>query len=535
MLLRLLLLISLCCVPSAHGGGLDDYYLARFGEGGRRVAQSAAVSHDAEPLEKCYTPVMKGLRRDWELLHPETRKTLAKYLARPTLENEATFTSSSGRFRIHYAVTGPDAPPLTDSDGDKIPDWVVTVADVFETVYQQEVVGMGYRPPPTIGNAPYDVYLKNIGGGTPSYLGLTDTDAPYSGNSYTSYMTIENDFKEFSRYTPLDYLKTTVAHEFHHAIQFGYTYWFDVWYGEATSTWIEDEVFDSVNQVYDYLPQYLANLDLPLDTPVSVSTGGGYGRWIFNRYLAETVRPDFIRSFWETLAVRPSNGRDIPAVPLLDELLGGRLDQYVLGLGRRFVRRDWTTHQNEVSLIHPVVPKSPVNGITYPNAPYSYTVYDTTAMTVDLSNRPADVTAEFLTDDQGEGRLLLCNTGTGWKTTDIPSPSSNSSGSACFIATAAYGTPWHRDIDTLRSFRDRVLLATPAGRRVVGIYYRLSPPVADLISTSPPLRQFVRGVIMLLVSLINHPILLVFLLAAAIVVQYNHVKTHSLDKKIQSN
>src|SRR5690606_28323233 len=59
----------------------------------------------------------------------------------------------------------------------------------------------------------------------------------------TSYIAIENDFADVNfenRQTPITLMRATVAHEFHHAIQFGY----DAdephhWVFEATATWME--------------------------------------------------------------------------------------------------------------------------------------------------------------------------------------------------------------------------------------------------------------------------------------------------------
>lgn len=62
----------------------------------------------------------------------------------------------------------------------------------------------------------------------------------------------------------------------------------------------------------------------------------------------------------------------------------------------------------------------------------------------------------------------------------------------CFIATAAYGTEAGSQLNTLREFRDKVLLKSAMGSRFVDAYYRLSPPVADLISRSDFLRAAVR-------------------------------------------
>jgi len=64
--------------------------------------------------------------------------------------------------------------------------------------------------------------------------------------------------------------------------------------------------------------------------------------------------------------------------------------------------------------------------------------------------------------------------------------------SGCFIATAAYGSPSAERLDVLREFRDCVLLESTAGSQFVGLYYRLSPPVADFISGNGFLRTLVR-------------------------------------------
>jgi len=67
-----------------------------------------------------------------------------------------------------------------------------------------------------------------------------------------------------------------------------------------------------------------------------------------------------------------------------------------------------------------------------------------------------------------------------------------SGGGVCFIATAAYGSSSAEQIDVLREFRDTVLLSSTVGSGFVSLYYRLSPPAAEVISGNSFLRTMVR-------------------------------------------
>jgi len=52
----------------------------------------------------------------------------------------------------------------------------------------------------------------------------------------------------------------------------------------------------------------------------------------------------------------------------------------------------------------------------------------------------------------------------------------------CFIATAAYGTPFTKELNVLRSFRDSFMLVNRAGASLVTLYYLVSPPLAKVIA-----------------------------------------------------
>ncbi|GFE62306.1 MXAN_6640 family putative metalloprotease [Geobacter sp. AOG2] len=356
--LAVALVCALGLTLPGYAGQLDDYYLAAFGEQAGSAMEKALLSTTAETAgtAQCGTPLKHGLSRDWSQLEAATQVVLAKQLAAPTLTGEATLLSSSGHFLIHYATSGSDVP--TPATGYSVTSWVQTVADTFENVYSHYMTVYGYHPPP---GTPYNIYLRSLAS-LKIYGQTTSTSsAPSTGfaNAYGSYIEIDKDFTSTVFhpliYTPLQSLQITAAHEYHHAIQYGYNFFFDVWYAEATSTWYEDELYDGVNQLYAYLSASLLNTNLSLNIAPNISTGGGYGRWLFNRHLAEAHGgQSIVRSFWERLATTTPSGGDIPMLPIIDTLLqadGSSLGTDFLGYAGKLYTGAWTTHQSETVLI----------------------------------------------------------------------------------------------------------------------------------------------------------------------------------------
>jgi hypothetical protein len=216
---------------------------------------------------------------------------------------------------VHWTNSGDDAPPPADIDADQVPDWVETTITTMEDVWSYEIDTLGYRRPLTdqrgsidADGVNFDVYLSNIGiKGYYGYCTIDDSRLKdnYKFFDYASYCVLDNNFSagEFPTNTPTKNLQVTAAHEFFHAVQFAYDAFEDPWFMEGSAAWMEDEVFDSVNDNRQYLlSSQFRKPTQPLDTSRGLSV---YGGWGFLRYLSEGLGANVIKKAWERVDGSP--------------------------------------------------------------------------------------------------------------------------------------------------------------------------------------------------------------------------------------
>jgi hypothetical protein len=272
------------------------------------------------PPDKCGTSVVNDFLHNHVRLDPNLMSALGVQAAgRPdSAILSRRYDSPAGRFLIHYIDSGAHAvyQPNVRTLVDSVPDYVVMIARIADSMYIRQIDSLGYPQPPLDGFYPsgidnrFDVYVMAL---SAQFYGLTYIDAILTAQTATSYMVIDNDYASIEKYAnrPLDAARVTIAHEYFHAVQFGmdYTeydgypnvtrrqYWM-----EMSAVWMEEECYDEINDYYDYLPFFLGR------PTISLQAFGGnynlhpYGAGIFPVFLAERFGRDIIRDIWQRCA-----------------------------------------------------------------------------------------------------------------------------------------------------------------------------------------------------------------------------------------
>lgn len=242
-----------------------------------------------------------GLDISLAALHITDCSTLAE---RPVLSGPEQRVITK-HFVVHYTLSGVDA--VTQAYLDE-------AVAMLDTVWRTEVDAFGWPAPPADcgegGDERYDVYLLDTLG-SDSAMGYTSPeeligDNPNSpgieGWATYSYLAIDNDFDGWD--DPIAALYATAAHEFHHAIQFGYDLGDINWLYEASASWMETQVFPVEE---DATPYIVDVFDLPGlcvgSTPDDPYYGTRiYAEWLILDSIAQDHGTAAIQLLWEIIS-----------------------------------------------------------------------------------------------------------------------------------------------------------------------------------------------------------------------------------------
>lgn len=283
------------------------------------TARSAADAR-TDPDPALATPAARAdltlALRDLHTAEPSTP------VARPTrgsiavgVRYKAADHYSCGKYVcVHWVRSTKDKPSLVDKNHNGVPDWVDHTRKTADSAIATYVKA-GYRAPLSDvrssdhgPNRKLDIYLADLG--QLGYYGYCDTDDPLRKKkaAVSAYCVVDNDFSKREYHAkPLSSMHVTLAHELFHAIQFAYDYREDRWLMEGTATWMEEQLYDSINDNRQFLRAQspLANPSQPLDYFDPNASPAQYGVWSFFEYLSEKFPqrkgklPTIVRDIWK--------------------------------------------------------------------------------------------------------------------------------------------------------------------------------------------------------------------------------------------
>ena len=243
-------------------------------------------------------------------------------------------TYDNGKFRFHYTTTGSNAVTTADTNSNSVPDYIDQMSAELNYVVAVELTFNSFTEPPSDdfysanndngGSGAYDVYVRNAGAGVYGYVqpelyaNNNGNNEHSSGvnevNAMTSYMVLRHNYSGFGN-TELENIQVTAAHEYFHAVQFGYDGWEESWVMEATAVQMEEIVYDDVNDCYQYMSSWFNNPQQPLNLN---NSSRWYGSFIFFEYVNSHLSEEAIREFWEQ-SITHDSYYDAYSIQTLDE------------------------------------------------------------------------------------------------------------------------------------------------------------------------------------------------------------------------
>ena len=265
--------------------------------------------------ERCISPHLRNVALYGNQLNAEQQLRLEEigfqfsgHIANRSSEDRAESegldqTLDNGYFRFHYTTSGTHAVANSDTNNNSIPDYIDQMVDVFAYVASTQLDSFLYTEPPSDswypansdngGSNHYDVYIRNLESNVYGYVapenfaqagnfGDNENSTTTELNALNSYMALRNNYNGFPG-NEEESIKVTAAHEYHHAVQTGYDGFEAQWLMEATAVAMEEQIYDEINDCYQYLPSWFNEPHKALDH----QSDHWYGSFIYPQYIYE--------------------------------------------------------------------------------------------------------------------------------------------------------------------------------------------------------------------------------------------------------
>jgi MYXO-CTERM domain-containing protein len=284
------------------------------------------AAHRHEEGVTCLTGLVANLKAHWHLFTAEERAEMTRMLAPwkadlldPRVPNRPDgtppppeapcfgYTYENNLDSEHFSISWKTG-TLTETQ-------VENFMNSLEDSWTREVDELGWREPAGVNREPMMIVVEEGG-----YAGAYTTIDSCPDGRYVPYIVAyEGSFFDGSWY------KIMACHEFNHASQYSYGMGHEFWWWEATATYIEEQVYPSVNDWANMIYSYSTRPDLGMNSfDVRSNTDAlfwhtyGMGIWAF--YLDQHVGGhELVQDTWD-YARSHGGAYDLWMPDVIDEL-----------------------------------------------------------------------------------------------------------------------------------------------------------------------------------------------------------------------
>lgn len=253
-------------------------------------------------------------------------------------------------FRIYYGNSNPGTTFWNDSNSNGIADYLDTMKIELEVIWDKVVEEMQFKSP-NYGDY-IDVFISDTGiildGST---LSLGDNIVGYSiydENNGETYMVLNGGIGYYKGTSAEELLKTTLAHEFLHLVQYAYAsdnqdfYDKNIWLYEGTAVWMEYQVYPEVDGYIQTYGDYISSVL----TKGIVEEGGIYPystNYFFDFINKKSSNEYLIKEIWDEFE---KNSDSITAVDTVLVKEGKNFYSELINYSESLINKDSTNYTN---------------------------------------------------------------------------------------------------------------------------------------------------------------------------------------------